>query len=273
MSKRYCLDLEKEKIIKLYLEDKMSCSQIATKLGYSISGIYDALKRWNIKTRDLASSHKIYSFNNKFFEVIDTEEKAYWLGFIYADGYITGNCIGISLANRDRNHLEKLSSSIKSNYPINTYKSKSVYGIVEYCRLVLKDKIAVEHIKNKGVLEKKSLILKFPESKILNENLYSHFIRGYFDGDGSLILSKNSINFKICGTKEMLISFIDIFNKISKYEFKYKLFKRYEDNKNNFYISYGGRRKTLSIMNYLYENSSIYLDRKYKKYIDLKYNN
>ncbi|MBO5131107.1 MAG: LAGLIDADG family homing endonuclease, partial [Romboutsia sp.] len=120
------------------------------------------------------------------------------------------------------------------------------------------------------VINNKSLKIKFPSDKILDTKLYNHFIRGYFDGDGSLVLSKNSINFKFCGTKEFLEALVDIFNSISNYKYKKRLYKRRNDDKNNYYISYGGRIKTLNIMDYLYNNCNIYLERKYEKYERLK---
>ncbi|MCQ2969409.1 MAG: hypothetical protein MJ191_04695, partial [Clostridium sp.] len=115
-----------------------------------------------------------------------------------------------------------------------------------------------------------SLRRKVSESEVRNECVHRDFIRGYFGGDGTLVLSKNSINFKICGTRELLEKMIDIFNENSDYNFKKRLFKRWNNEKNNYYLSYGGRNKTLSIMNYLYNNSKIYLDRKYDKYNILK---
>ena len=62
---------------------------------------------------------------------------------------------------------------------------------------------------------------------------------------------------------------MDIFNTVSEYKYNKRLFKRYNDEKNNYYISYGGRQ-TFNIMSYLYDNSTIYLYRKYIKYINLK---
>lgn len=85
-----------------------------------------------------------------------------------------------------------------------------------------------------------------------------------------MVLSKNSINFKFCGTKEFLEALVDIFNSISNYKYKKRLYKRRNDDKNNYYISYGGRIKTLNIMDYLYNNCNIYLERKYEKYERLK---
>ena len=81
-----------------------------------------------------------YVFNEDFFETIDSEEKAYWLGFIYADGYITGDdrC-GIALKNIDNIHLEKFKKSIDSNHKISVYKSQynENCNITEYCRIIL----------------------------------------------------------------------------------------------------------------------------------------
>lgn len=270
MAKRYELDKNKDKIIDLYINKKMSCNDISKKLGYSLCGIYDALRRWNVKTRNLRESHIIYECDETFFYNIDSEEKAYWLGFIYADGYITGNKLGIALAMRDIEHLEKFKKCIKATYPINTYMSNSNYKSIEYCRILINSPKLIRDIKSKGVVYNKSPIIKYPNKDMLDEIYYRHFIRGYFDGDGSLVLSKNSINFKICGTKEFLEKLIEVFNSCSKYSFKNVLFKRKKDNKNNYYLSFGGRYKTLSVMNYLYDKSEVYLDRKYKKFILLK---
>lgn len=272
MAKRYELDEHKSEIIDLYLNKKLTCEKIAKSLGYSLCGVYDALKRWNVKTRNLNDSHKIYRCDENYFNTIDSEEKAYWLGFIYADGYITDNTLGISLSTVDIDHLIKFKNSIKATNPIKKYLSKATckYKSVEYCRILLKSNKLVEDVRDKGVLNNKSLILKVPNEDVLSRKLYRHFIRGYFDGDGSLVLSRNSINFKICGTKEFLERLINIFNENSTYEFKNKLFKRWDNENNTYYLSYGGVNKTLNIMNYLYDNSEIYLDRKYAKFITLK---
>lgn len=274
--KRYQLDEYKNEIVELYLEQKLSCEKIAKKYNASLSGIYDALKRWGIKTRNLVINHRKYSINEEYFNDINTEEKAYWLGFIYADGFITNPYLfGIALAIRDKEHLVKLTSVLDSTYPLHDYIANSSYGRSQYTRLLIKHRKIYEQLLSKGVKKNKSLILEFPTEDILPKELYKHFIRGYFDGDGSLVLSTNSINFKVCGTKELLSKLIDIFNQVSDYEFQYKLFKRRKDDKNNYYISYGGKNKTYTVLSYLYENSTIYLDRKKEKYDKLKelYNN
>ena len=66
MTKRFELDKYKNEIIELYINKQISCKEIADKYGYSLCGIYDALKRWNIQTRNLSQSHKRYYCNETF---------------------------------------------------------------------------------------------------------------------------------------------------------------------------------------------------------------
>lgn len=264
---RYKLDKHKDEIINLYLKEKLSCAKISKLYNAHLSGIYDALKRWNINTRNLSESHKLYKVNSRFFHQIDTEEKAYWLGFIYADGYITKpSNVGIALKDVDDVHLTKFLNSVHSDYPVKYYLSSSRYGACRYARVIISSNEMFNDLLSKGVKLRKSLIVEFPNEKIVPKDLQLAFIRGYFDGDGSLVLSRNSINIKICGTKEFLTKISEIFNEISIYEFNNKLFKRYDNDKNNYYLSYGGRLKVISVLSKLYDNANIYLDRKMEKY-------
>ena len=80
-------------------------------------------------------------FDKHFFDVIDTEEKAYWLGFIYADGYVTKTVFGIKLKDSDTCHLEKLKSALKSEHSIGHYTIRSGFskkhGPTECCSFQL----------------------------------------------------------------------------------------------------------------------------------------
>jgi hypothetical protein len=269
--KRFELDKHKEEIIRLYMEEQLSCSEVARRTGAHLCGIYDALRRWGIKTRNLSQSHREYTVDENYFDIIDNEEKAYWLGFIYADGYITSpHAIGLALSIDDKGHIIKFQRSLKSNHPLHDYVTDNDYGRSKYSRLLVLSKPLFEQLQGKGVVLRKSLVLTYPDESILPEKLNRHFIRGYFDGDGSIVLSKNSINFKICGTREFLGKLITIFNENSTYKFQNKLFKRKYDDKNNYYISYGGKYKIFSVLSYLYEDSTIFLDRKMIQYKKLK---
>jgi intein-encoded DNA endonuclease-like protein len=212
-----------------------------------------------------------YDVNHNYFNVIDEERKAYWLGFFYADGFVCRNKkqknVGISLGAKDGEHLELLKSDIDATYKIHTYSSFSFGTKVVYNRLLMTSDKMYDDLINKGAVERKSLILKFPTKEIVPDDLINHFMRGYFDGDGSFSKSKSSIyQFKLCGTMEFLSSCFELlgFPKV-------KLYKRRKcSTRNNFQGDIGGRLQVKKIGDFLYRDSSICLDRKYQRYLQLR---
>src|SRR5688572_26837187 len=123
-----------------------------------------------------------YNLNEQFFEKINTEEQAYWLGFLYADGCILERKIGQSALHvklAETEPLIKLAQSLKTNRPIATYVSQNGYNIgkLYHTLTIVSDKI-VQDLRQYGCVPRKSLTLKFPNN--LPEFLVSHFIRGYF---------------------------------------------------------------------------------------------
>ena len=137
--------------------------------------------------------------NYDYFDVIDTENKAYWLGFLFADGNITtpyrvnkdGSIkngiyrIEISLKEEDKDHLDMLRKELNVEKPLNI--SKTNYNGANRCRLYFNSKHMWEVLNSYGCTPKKSLTLTFPPISIFKDkSLIKHFIRGYFDGDGCL---------------------------------------------------------------------------------------
>lgn len=113
------------------------------------------------------------------FHQIDTEEKAYWLGFLYADGYISKyNQIEVSLALEDESHLEKLKKFVNTN--TNIIKDN------HRCRLLFCSKELANDLALLGCINNKSLILTFPTEEQVPQKFLRHFLRGYVDGDGCL---------------------------------------------------------------------------------------
>lgn len=119
-----------------------------------------------------------------------------------------------------------------------------------------------------GIVKNKSLILTFPE---IRTDMIRHYIRGYFDGDGSLsrTTSRSKLKWeyqcKIMGTKE----FLEEVQRCIGYPEK-KLFQRNDDGKNTYYISIGGNKQVEKIMDFLYKDANVYLDRKHERYLELK---
>lgn len=241
--------------------------------GLTQSKIYSILKRFNITCRSNKINSRIYKLNHHFFANIDDEEKAYWLGFIYADGYVTtkGNYFGISLAKQDRPHLEKLVGTLRTNYPIREYIVSNGYREdTIYCRLIVCSETIKKDLISKGVLTKKSLRLIFPSLKIVPLELLNHFIRGYFDGDGSLSnYKRNCLRFfsiKICGTYEFLDSLKSHLEVALELNRLGSICKGKKDNKNNYYLSIGGNIQVAKVLKYFYKDATLYLDRKYLRY-------
>lgn len=255
-----------QKIIKAYL-DGMSGIKIAKIFKIDTMIVFAVLNKNNV----LRDKHKMNGslVDDFFFNKIDTEEKAYWLGFLMADGYVSGNKVGLALSDSDFSHLEKYKKAINSNAKISTYQS-SGYSNSKYCRILIFSSKMSEDLIRHGCVEHKSLILKFPNFE--DENLIRHFVRGYFDGDGSLIVTDKTFGIKICGTFEFLNTLIDYLNKnIKNYAFNYTVYQSKKmKGKNNYYLSFGGKYKVYNIAKWLYENSTIFLERKYMKFVLLK---
>ena len=200
---------------------------------------------------------------NDFFKVIDTEEKAYWLGFIYADGCVTKNdkCLILELSAKDYDHIVKFQNAIKSTHNIKLYARNNY----KYARLTIGCKEMVLDLKQKGCISHKSLLLVFPFCHIPDE-LISHFIRGYYDGDGCLSVTSNikgtkkrtDYTLSFLGTKEML----DGINKYLPINMPIKKEMRIYRMRNQ------SKKVINDILSFLYQDASVYLERKYKKYIE-----
>jgi len=131
-----------------------------------------------------------YSCNEDFFETINTEEKSYWLGFLAADGCISNNRSDMSMSQsiKDINTVEKFREALEITNPMRHRFQKLNGKIFEKARLSIRSKNLCKDLINKGVVPRKTLILKPPKN--IPDSLIHHWIRGYFDGDGSIFFIK-----------------------------------------------------------------------------------
>jgi hypothetical protein len=207
---------------------------------------------------------KRYTFNEHYFDVIDNQDKAYWLGFFAADGYnhLSKGCIEFRLHNKDREILNKFKTSIQSNNPIWLYKSA-------YCNITLYSKHLCGTLASYGLGQAKTYTLTIPK---LNNELMRHFIRGYFDGDGcfSVIPRKDRrteskiYQFNITGMSGPLL----IIQKHLVDNIGIKLLPlKTRVSTIAVTLHYNGRSVCKRILDYLYKDSNLYLERKYNKYI------
>ncbi len=273
---------ETQNIVNLYEIDKLSTPDISKKIGYCPSTIYNILKSQNVKFRDKTDCHKWYEIDNNYFSIIDTEEKAYFLGFLYADGYLNDNkgTTTLQLHKDDMEILIKLNKCIKSTRPllfVNCSKYNEKYGKnnSDAYRLVITNQVIFKDLKKLGLFQKKSLTLKFPNESQVPNNLIRHFIRGYFDGDGNLtgyFPSRGKGKHFQCGIA--ILSTIEFVTKLcdfSKTEVGIStcITKRFKDETNNYNFVISGNLNIVKFLEWIYKDSNIFLKRKYNKLVKI----
>ena len=263
---------QKQTIINLAIEEYLntpeterSLTKIGEKYGVRRQTISEHLKKKGIEVINYQNRKRL---NETAFDSMDKEEQFYWLGFLYADGNIsiTGNRIEIHLALKDLEHLEKFRKFLNLTTEIRTGISKEGYS---FCHLAVRNKHMWNTLYNLGCIPQKSLVLKFPDLKIFknNKEFILHFIRGYVDGDGclSIFLNPNKTSYRteisIVGTENFLKSINSLFG--NKGYIKNKSCKNWENKAYSLSFSDVSSRK---LARYLYENATIYLQRKYNKY-------
>ena len=261
----------KNKIIEAY-KNNMSLREIEKEFKVLRATVSKFLEEQNIK-KIKGNHYRKYFHDFDFFENIDTEEKAYWLGFMFADGYIINHenrygedSFGLTLAEDSLDSIEKFKKSLHATNPILYDNSKSIGQ--PQAKIVLTSQKTVNDLIDKGCVKQKSLILQPP--KKVPEKLLSHFIRGFFDGDGSLMKynynNYPSYQIGFTTTYEMAIWLREIFGKGDIRKEKRRDF--------TWYYSIGGNRQVLDICHYMYDEATIWMDRKYARYQELlaKYN-
>lgn len=198
-----------------------------------------------------------YSYNYNAFKVIDTEEKAYWLGFMYADGYVSANIdkFSLSIADKDKEHLSLFRDFIVPDRPLESQKSQGAN------RITVSSKEITEDLVSKGCTPRKSLTLQPPAEGVIPNNLICHFVRGYFDGDGCARLVKKGTRVKIdlTGTEKMLEYCIEQFRG-SGAICRSKI--RKATNYNAYVWSNEAIGDIKKIYDYLYSHATVFLKRK-----------
>src|ERR1700722_8446916 len=184
---------QSKKIIELFLEGKI-ISEISKLLNIPNTGIWKVLQNHNIDTHKnpffYREKIRKYTINEDYFNKIDCQEKAYILGFLYADGNANKKYyqITLKLQDIDKSILEQISALIETNKPLHFYK-KQKKTHQNQSILKITNKVIYQDLIGHGIVPNKTFITKFPN---IAEELIPHFIRGYFDGDGSLYEGKDS---------------------------------------------------------------------------------
>jgi hypothetical protein len=230
-------------------------TELAQMYQVSATTITNWLKKYGlVKNRPKTK----YVYDRNFFNTIDTEEKAYVLGFLYADGYInnTSRFLEIRLHPKDRDTLEKIREAMCSNHPITDGTNNNGSPYIQFR---IYDKPMLDKLTELGCGQKKSLTLTFPSW--LSDTLKHHFVRGYFDGDGCIHIRKNNGYpiVTIIGTENFTKGIQTVYTDIVSYV---------SPDKNVFRLTFNCSN-AISFLDTLYTDTSIYMKRKRDKYTAL----
>ena len=223
---------------------------------------FNLYKGRGVHKKDLKEARKEkakYNLTDTFFEKINTQEGAYILGFLYADGYINKDtgAVSLTLQKRDLNILIKIREILGSTHPIKIFTSRQR----EYARYYICCKYMAECLSSLGCYKNKSRTLTFPE--FLVGDLLRHFIRGYFDGDGCFYISKRKQCFGFVGN----VSFIEDLQKYLTKTLRFTEVQLGTDSRTLWLRTYGksGRNNVVSFRDWLYKDATIFLQRKFDK--------
>lgn len=208
--------------------------------------------------------------NEEYFNEIDSELKAYLLGFFVADGSIITpkngiKCIGMCLKESDKCVLEWFIQEIAPSNKISFHKKKET-GNIQY-NIKFAAKKLIENLEELyGIKPDKTNDIEFifPFER-MSENLIHHFIRGYFDGDGTVTERKKGLVPQIgfVSTSKKFLLQISEFIPVKDF--------RITENQGKNMVYYqlwysGGNLKDIQLYNYLYNNAKYYLQRKFDRF-------
>ena len=265
------------------LTDSLSDKEISEMFGLSRTAATHLRKKFEVKSFNEKTGSRKYlehypqsgqrqrafgfvkeGANENYFYAIDTPRKAYWLGLLYADGWIvTEHSVpkgfSIALHERDKYLLDWFASDLNHSGLV---RKERKFG--KLFQVKLTSKIVAQDLINLGMVPKKSKIVIFPE---LTAPLYPYFIRGYFDGDGCVYVRKNTLSMKITsGSSLMLLQLNSLLNKEISVE------GSITEDQGCFNLCFY-TKQALKFASYIYNTEhekELYMVRKYEKVMNFK---
>ena len=255
--------MEKDKMLKIYnkehIENGLSYKKIQEKYNIERGTWTYYAQKYNLKY-----DGRKYRCNDEYFDVIDSSDKAYILGFLYADGYISNDGrIGMLLNEKD---IEVMTFILNKLCPAKTIKNYNNQSIKRDPQI--KFRITSEVLYNR-LLELGFCIDKTnTDSNILNnilKDFKKDFIRGYLDGDGNIRCQhlnneSYSIAVSICNGSIQILK--DIEKYFSNLNIRFAKIKTYSNKSEYYTLSYYRKTEVSKICEHIYDNDGFALERK-----------
>jgi hypothetical protein len=248
-----------EKLVIDQYQDGLGCTSICKKFNVNFCTVLNILRRNDIPIRNMRESKRMYYYNESFFEIIDTEEKAYWLGFILTDG-----CISVrnewkkdlTITIKDKGHLEKFVKSINGNNKICQVIKKDG---CKYVNLSIRCQKMVDDLIQLGITPRKSMTVIVPH---ILHHLYKHFWRGVIDGDGTMGFYVNKQRYNHKCFKLGLVGNLFIIESFRKYVKETLGIDLPIGKCKTIFETKTTNKKALKISTHLYRGATVFLDRK-----------
>lgn len=235
---------------------------------------------------------RYYVKNENYFEVINTEQKAYFLGLLFADGtnasdridsngkLIKRNQIALSLKMDDKHIFDSFLLELESNYRLRVRKnSLRNENWSDQCMLTITSAKMSEDLSRLGCIPNKTKSLNFPTNDIIPKELMHHFIRGYFDGDGCVWIGKRypfTFNDGAIGRRRtriihnMKFTFVGLDSFIESVKTNLIDYAGFSNVKINYHkrkeksasLEYSGKNNIIKLYNYMYKDATVFLKRK-----------
>lgn len=256
MPARRFTDAQEVIIAQRYLAGE-SLRSMARELKTDHNALASSLRRQGVTQREAPERNRLYPLDAHVFDVIDTEAKAYWLGFLFADGNVSKRSLSVVLQDADSAHLALLGKLIQTSAPIQ-HRIVHLHG-KDYpsAGITVTDQYLATRLRELGIIPKRSNLLgPLPH---IPSTLQRHWIRGFFDGDGSVKIKPSAI---FCGNKSLLEYIQSLLAPHIKRQGSI-----YAHSKSHvWYLCYAGRLSCLALRDYLYQDATVLLMRKFERF-------
>lgn len=255
---------EKEnRVVTMYLSG-YSQAQIGRDLNITHKSVEIILDRNNIERRSRSEASRIYNFNEHYFDIIDTPNKAYFLGILYADGCNQkNNMITLRLQEDDYDILDKLNKEIDNERPLK-YAAGACDNYKNTWELCFGSPHISQALCDLGCVHRKSLVLKYPTW--LDLSLQPHFLRGYIDGDGSICKNPKKMSASFVGTHSFCLEAAKLIQEVCNCHCYIYMQIEHEDGDATSILKLNHKTDACVFLDYIYKDAELYMQRKYDIY-------
>ena len=246
----------KEQIIYDYEVLNKSASAIGKELGCWGTTILYKLREWDVPIKHKRINAKRI-IDLDYFKEIDNEHKAYWYGFLFADGHVNKKFVMIGLQKGDKKTLVDFLHDIHSDYPIRNDKNGNPVITITSIDFA-------KHLLDKGFNHRKSYGADF--QKIISyvpDNLIHHFIRGMFDGDGSIKIYK----YPYLKKPQYRLGYTGLYEVCEFINKQFHITRKIVKESDITYTTVTNDPPLINqIFDFLYKDATIYMERKYETF-------